>query len=137
MNNITEINMADLRKQTTLGHDTPAGTQPPLHPEISASLGKFKDTLLGLIDDGFRQVVITDKTKNTPNETPYYQIIVGHQNLVIHDAIGNTIQRKISYTWDTLNVTIDGQPGDMTLINTYFQKMVTDMDQDKVEMFHA
>jgi hypothetical protein len=135
MNTITEINMADLHKEPIPDPAAPAGINPLQNPEVEENLFKFKQGLINLIKEDFSHVVITNKTKETARTTPYYQIIVGKKNIIIKDVIGDVVQRNIVYQWNTLNVTIDGKPGEMDTLDTYFQQMVVDMDNDQVEMF--
>jgi len=137
MNTITEINMADLHKEPMADPAAPAGINPLQNPELEENLFKFKQALIGLIKEDFKHVVITNKTKETARTTPYYQIIVGKKNIIIKDVIGDVVQRNIVYQWNTLNVTIDGNPGEMATLDTYFQQMVVDMDNDQVEIFYV
>ena len=135
MNTNKEINVSDLYRQKAPGNEAHTAVNPLQNPEVEENLFKFKQGLIGLIKEGFSQVVITNKTKKTLHTTPYYQIIVGKKNIIIKDAIGDVVQRNIVYQWNTLNVTIDGKPGEMAILDTYFQKMVVDMDNDQVETF--
>ena len=135
MNTITEINIADLHKEQMPDPTTPAGLNALQNPEVEENLFKFKQALIGLIKENFSYVVITNKTESTLEDTPYYQIIVGKKNLLIKDVIGTVVQRNIVYQWNSTVVTVDGQPGDLTLINDYFEKMSIDIDNDQVEMF--
>lgn len=137
MNTMKEINVFDLYREKAPGNEAHAAVNPLQNPEVEENLFKFKQALIGLIKEGFSQVVITNKTKKTLNTTRYYQIIVGKNNIIIKDAVGDVVQRNIVYQWNTLNVTIDGKPGEMAILDTYFQQMVVDMDNGQVEMFDA
>ena len=135
MNTIKQINVSDLYKEKAPGNEAHAAVNPLQNPEVEENLFKFKQGLIHLIKEGFSQFVITNKTKKTLNTTPYYQIIVGKKNIIIKDAIGDVVQRNIVYQWGAVTVTIDGKPGEMAILDTYFQQMVVDMDTDQVEVF--
>ena len=137
MNKRTEINIASLKIAENLLTNTGQSPEGDLknNPEIAKHLFQFKQTFLRLLKEGFNHVVITNKTKKTSATTPYYEIIVNKNHLTIKDRVEDSIKLTLIYKWDTLNVTIDGQQGNLKSLSPYFKKMIADMDSHNVELF--
>lgn len=105
--------------------------------EENPFLFKFKHFFLGLLKEEFPQVVLTNKTKKTPESAPFYQVVIDKQHLIIKDLVGESLKRKLVYTWGLNHILLNGQEEPLETLKPFLRRLEKDLNERTLEVFYA
>ena len=122
-----------------LDHSKPHLNAPvqEISTEVKQDLVEFKRSLVGLIRDGYTQVMFTNKKYIKSENKLYYEIRIREEMMVIFIYLRDKVKHKVEYKWCSIHALVDGKKGSIADVNHFYQQFLVDLEANCVEMFDA